>query len=85
MSYYRTPEHCKLRGELICRWEPWKKSTGPRSAEGKERVSKNGDKGGERRLLGELHRVLREQRKARCLLTIPAMTNENSNSTEGAA
>ena len=37
MSYFRTPEHRKLRAELIRRWKPWEQSTGPKSAEDKAR------------------------------------------------
>ena len=37
MSYYRTAEHRKLRAELIRRWKPWEKSTGPKSSAGKAR------------------------------------------------
>jgi len=50
----------------IYRWRPWEHSTGPRTAEGKARVSRNGYKGGERQKLRELTRIvnayLREQR-----------------------
>lgn len=49
-------------------WRPWEQSTGPRSAEGKVRTSRNGFKGGQRELLRELMRTLngamREQRAA---------------------
>jgi len=61
MSYYRTPEHRKRRAELIRQWKPWEKSTGPKTEEGKATVSMNAWKGGERALLRELRRVLREQ------------------------
>lgn len=61
MSYYRTPEHRKLRAELIRRWRPWENSTGPKSEEGKARSAMRGFKGGERALLLELQRILREQ------------------------
>ena len=61
MSYYRTPEHRALRAELIRRWKPWQKSTGPRSIEGKAKVSRNAFKGGQRALLRELSQALREQ------------------------
>lgn len=64
MSYYRTPEHRAMRAELIRRWKPWEKSTGPKSPEGKARSAKRGFKGGTRIMLGELARVLREQAKA---------------------
>ena len=68
MSYYRTPEHRKLRAELIRRWKPWEKSTGPRTEEGKAKVAKNADKGGQREVLRLLSRMLREQAEAlKCL------------------
>ena len=60
MSYYRTPEHRALRAKMIQRWKPWEKSTGPKSPEGKEKVSQNAYKGGQRALLREIGRVLRE-------------------------
>jgi hypothetical protein len=62
MSYSRTPEHRKRRAELIRKWKPWEQSTGPKSAEGKAKVSRNGDKGGYRPMLRELAQLLREQR-----------------------
>ena len=65
MIYYRTPEHRLLRAELIRKWKPWEKSTGPKSVEGKTRVSRNADKGGTRHLLRELRQALREQGEAR--------------------
>ena len=64
MSYYRTPEHRALRAELIRRWKPWEKSTGPKSAEGKAKVARNPYRGGERQMLRELRRALREQAEA---------------------
>jgi len=59
MSYYRTPEHRRLRAELIQRWKPWERSTGPRTAEGKATSSRNGYKGGERETLRTLAKLLR--------------------------
>ncbi len=64
MSYFRTPEHRALRAELIRRWKPWEKSTGPKSAEGKARSAMRGFKGGSREILRELARMLREQAEA---------------------
>ncbi|MDQ3562936.1 MAG: hypothetical protein M3436_01940 [Pseudomonadota bacterium] len=43
------------------RWKPWEKSTGPKSEEGKAKVSQNGFKGGHRPMLRELARALLEQ------------------------
>ena len=54
MSYSRTPEHRQLRSELIRRWRPWEKSTGPKTPEGKARSSRNRWRGGQR----ETHRAL---------------------------
>lgn len=64
MSYYRTAEHRRLRAEVIQRWKPWEKSTGPRTAAGRARVSKNSFKGGERPVLRALARAMRQQRAA---------------------
>ena len=62
MGYYvRTPEHRRLRAELIRKWRPWEKSTGPKSEAGKARSAKRGFKGGWRDQLRELSRLLREQ------------------------
>ena len=58
MSYYRTAEHRRLRAELIQRWKPWEQSTGPRTAEGKATASRNGYRGGERKGLRALAKLL---------------------------
>ena len=42
-------------------WNPWEKSTGPRTPEGKSRSSLNVYKGSVRPLLRNLARVMREQ------------------------
>ena len=64
MSYYRTPEHWAMRADLIRRWKPCEKSTGPKSQEGKARSAMRGFKGGHRATLRELARALREQAEA---------------------
>ena len=46
---------------LIRNWQPWKRSTGPRTAAGKAVVAQNSYKGAERQVLRRLARVLREQ------------------------
>jgi hypothetical protein len=61
MSYFRTPEHRARQSAAIRRWQPWEKSTGPKSAAGKARVARNAYKGGWRELLRELRQALREQ------------------------
>jgi len=40
-----TPERRAKQAEAIRRWQPWNKSTGPRTDEGKARSSRNADKG----------------------------------------
>ena len=54
-----TPEQRQRQREAIQRWKPWEQSTGPRSDEGKVKVSRNGWKGGARQMLRELARALR--------------------------
>jgi hypothetical protein len=56
-----TPERRTRQAELIRRWRPWVKSTGPKTEAGKTAVSRNADKGGTWRLLRELSRALQEQ------------------------
>ena len=53
-----TLERRQRQAELIRSWRPWAKSTGPRSLEGKERVSRNAWKGGHRAELRELTKAL---------------------------
>jgi hypothetical protein len=45
---------------LIHLWAPWKKSTGPRTPEGKARASRNPYKGGKREELRDALRLMRE-------------------------
>jgi hypothetical protein len=54
-----TPERQARQAQLIRRWKPWERSTGPTTAKGKARVSRNAYKGGTRALLRELARILR--------------------------
>ena len=42
-----TPERRARQSALIRTWKPWVRSTGPRTAEGKARAARNGDKGSE--------------------------------------
>ena len=49
-----TLERRRKQAELVKQWRPWAKSTGPRTPEGKERVSRNAWKGGHRQKLREL-------------------------------
>src|SRR5687768_13203080 len=65
VTYERTPEHRRVQAELIRKWKPWEKSTGPKSKEGKTRAAMRGFKGGWRKELRELRCILREQEEAR--------------------
>ncbi len=56
-----TPERRARQAEIIGKWKPWEQSTGPTTAEGKATSSHNAWCGGERELLRELARDLREQ------------------------
>jgi len=58
-----TQEQRERQREAIRSWKPWEQSTGPKSLEGKARVSRNGWKGGTRKMLRELSQALREQRE----------------------
>jgi hypothetical protein len=48
MSYLRTPEYRKRRAELIRKWKPWEKSTGPKTEDGKATSAGNSLKHGMR-------------------------------------
>jgi len=63
-----TSERRSWQAQLIHKWRPWERSTGPRTPEGKARVSRNADKGGLRATLIKLRCTLREQEKVRCRL-----------------
>ena len=52
------------QAELIKQWKPWAKSTGPRSLEGKDRVSRNAWKGGHRAELRELVKMVNAEVRA---------------------
>ncbi len=56
-----TLERRAKHAELIREWQPWNQSTGPKSVEGKERVSGNAYKGGHRAQLRELIKLVNEQ------------------------
>jgi hypothetical protein len=66
MSQRWTPESRQRMAEAVRAWAPWKRSTGPRTDEGKRRSSRNAWKGGARPILRDLSRLLREQ--ADCLV-----------------
>ncbi len=58
-----TLERRARQAKLIRQWRPWEKSTGPRTQEGKVKVAQNAYKGGTWRVLRELARAMRDQRK----------------------
>lgn len=62
-----TEERKHRQAKAIQGWKPWARSTGPRSAEGKARVSRNAWRGGERQKLRELSKafnaLFRDQRR----------------------
>jgi hypothetical protein len=68
MARHWTPEERDRQRELIAQQKPWLTTTGPRTPEGKARVSRNAFKGGgwrqARTLAKELSAVLRRQRTA---------------------
>lgn len=59
-----TPEQRQQQAERIRLWKPWVRSTGPRTTAGKKAASHNAWKGGTRRLLREIARLLAEHRAA---------------------
>ena len=59
------------QAELIRGWQPWAKSTRPKSDEGKERVSRNAWRGGHRERLRELSKLVNtEIRQAQDLVAL---------------
>lgn len=61
-----TPEQRQRQAEAIRRWKPWTRSTGPRSVQGKVKVSGNAYTGSEwvnlRQAIKALNQALREQK-----------------------
>jgi hypothetical protein len=62
-----TAEQRQRQREAIQLWQPWKHSTGPKSAEGKLVASRNAWTGGHlvefRQLVKEINQALRSQRE----------------------
>lgn len=58
MSSGWSPERRAKQAEAIRRWKPWLQSTGPKSASGKARASRNAYKGGHWQLLRQLRKIL---------------------------
>ncbi len=57
-----TPERRARQAKAIQRWQPWTKSTGPRTKSGKRAASGNAWKGGQREALRLLAKTLNDQR-----------------------
>lgn len=53
-----SPERRQRQAELIRRWKPWLRSTGPKTPEGKALVARNAWRGGRRQQLRELSKAL---------------------------
>src|SRR5262245_17748823 len=60
-----TAERRARQAQLIRSWRPWERSTGPRTAAGRARVSRNAYKGATRATLKALRKALAEQDQAR--------------------
>ena len=59
-----TLERRAKQAESIRLWKPWKQSTGPKSVEGKERVSRNAWTGGHRAQLRQLVKLVNAEVRA---------------------
>ena len=55
-----TPERRAHQARAVRLWKPWEQSTGPRSVEGKARVSLNAYRGGQRQKMRELTKAINE-------------------------
>ena len=58
-----TPERRAQQAALIRTWKPWQQATGPRTADGKSRASRNVYKGGHWLMLRELSRLVNAEVK----------------------
>jgi len=60
-----TDERRKRQAALIQRWQPWRHSTGPRTAAGKARACRNAFKDSPRQKLREIARFVAELEQER--------------------
>ena len=54
-----TPERKAKQATAIQNWKPWQKSTGPKSLQGKTKVSRNAFRGGKRAKFRAVARMLK--------------------------
>ncbi len=59
-----TTERRTRQAQLIRGWKPWKRATGPRSAAGKVKASRNAYKGGHGQMLRDLSRLVNAELRA---------------------
>lgn len=59
-----TDEARAKQSALITTWQPWRASTGPQSADGKAKVSRNADQGGDVGRVARLQRAKKELAQA---------------------
>ena len=59
-----TPEQRQRQREAIQKWKPWEQSTGPRSPDGRQRVSRNAWTGGHRAQMRELSKLVNAEVRA---------------------
>lgn len=60
MAHGWTPERRARQAAMIQSWQPWRQSTGARTAAGRARSSQNAYKGNHRAKLRELSRMVNE-------------------------
>jgi hypothetical protein len=58
-----TKEQRMQQSAKIRQWQPWDKSTGPNTPEGKATASRNADKGGVRSMMRKIAKLLRKHRE----------------------
>ena len=75
MTYRRSPEHRQAAKERINTTQPWKKSTGPKTKDGKAVVAKNAYRGGLRPALRMLSKEIRRQGQLRDEILKEARSN----------
>ena len=81
MAITWTPERRARQAELIRTWQPWAKSTGPNSPEGRQRVSRNAWTGGHQAQLRELSKLVNAEVRASRELVNKYRQNKQENVT----